>query len=78
MQIRLVEDGGSRQELARFSGAGARCKSYWIQNPELGEDTITMFGRTDYPVWMQIVITSGLVAAKTQRRIDKGFQGSYY
>lgn len=77
MQIRLLEDG-SQQELATFTGPGTRCKSYWIQNPELAQDTITMFGRTDYPAWMQIVIVSGLVAAKTQRRIDKGFQGSYY
>ena len=73
MQIKLMEDG-SRQELARLEGPGSRCKSYWIQNPELSSDTITVFGRTDYPTWMQIVIGSGMVAAKCQRRIDKSLQ----
>ncbi len=70
LQVKLMEDG-SRQELARLEGPGSSCKSYWIQNPELSQDTITIFGRTDYPRWMQVVIASGMVAAKTQRRIDK-------
>ncbi len=73
MQIKLMEDG-SRQELARIEGPGSRCKSFWIQNPELSQDTITIFGRTDYPTWMQVVIAGGMVAAKTQRRIDKSLQ----
>ncbi len=73
LQIKLMEDG-SRQELARIEGPGSRCKSFWIQNPELSQDTISIFGRTDYPTWMQVVIASGMVAAKTQRRIDKSLQ----
>lgn len=72
-----MEDG-SQQELALFCGPGTKCKSYWIRNPELAQDTITLFGRTDYPTWMQIVIASGMVAAKTQRRLDKGVRFSYY
>ena len=75
LQIKLLEDG-SKQELAHFSGPGTKCKSYWIQNPDFAQDSITMFGRTDYPTWMQVVVASGLVAAKTQRRIDKSLQRS--
>lgn len=77
MQIRLLEDG-SQQELALFRGPGTKCKSYWIQNPELLQETITLFGRTDYPAWVQLVIATGMVAAKTQRRNDKGFRSSLY
>ena len=77
MQIRLLEDG-SQQEVALFSGPGTRCKRYWIQNPELMQETITLFGRTDYPAWVQLVIATGMVAAKTQRRNDKGVHSSFY
>lgn len=70
VQIKLLEDG-SKQALACIEGPGSKCKSYWIQNPELTQDTMTIYGRTDYPVWMQVVIASGMVAAKTLRRMDK-------
>ena len=77
MQIKLLEDG-SQQELALYSGSGTRCKSYWIHNPELSQDTVTLFGRTDYPTWVQVVFASGMAAAKTHRRNDKGIPSSYY
>lgn len=48
---------------AHFSGPGTRCNSYWIQHSELLQQTITLFGRTDYPAWVQLLIATGKVAA---------------
>ena len=70
LKMRQVEEG-CKDELAQFEGPGSQCKCFWIDNPVMFKDTVTVLARTDSPLWVQLVIATGMVAAKMQRRHDK-------
>lgn len=67
----ILQEEGSKDVLAQFDGPGSQCKMFWIDNPAMCQDNIQVLLRTDSPRWVQLVITTGMVAAKMQRRHDK-------
>ena len=54
--------------LAHISGPGFRRKKFWVQQPV--PDTIAVLANQDRH-WLQMVVATGLIAAKTQRHRDK-------
>ena len=70
LKMRMLEEG-CKDVLAEFEGPGSQCKLFWIDNPAMFQDHIQVSTRTDSPLWVQLVIATGMVAAKMQRRHDK-------
>jgi len=68
LKIQLLQDG-CPQTLACIEGPGCQRKQFWVQLDK--PDTISLFCDIKDPMWLQVIIASGLVAAKVQRRRDK-------
>ncbi len=68
LKIQLLQDG-CPQPLACIEGPGCQRKQVWVQLNK--PDTISLFCDIQDPMWLQVIIASGLVAAKVQRRRDK-------
>ena len=68
LQIEL-RGNGSKECLACIQGPGSQCKRYWVRQPK--PDTMTVMSDTDDRMWMQVIIASGMVAAKAQRHKAK-------
>ncbi len=64
-----LQQKGSQQNLACIQASGCARKQCWIQYSEV--DTVTFLSETHDHEWVQLVIVSAMVAAKTQRRQDK-------
>ena len=67
LRIELLE-GNSAQCLAHVAGPGFQRKKFWVQQPVA--DTISVSAECDR-TWLQMIVATGLVAAKTQRHRDK-------
>ena len=68
LKIHLLQDG-CLQPLASIEGPGCQRKQFWVQLNK--PDTISLFCDIQDPTWLQVILASGLVAAKVQRRRDK-------
>ena len=67
--ISLFEgSGSSNQALACFQGPGFQQKRCWVQQPQ--HDVLSV-QQTDDRAWLQVVVATCMVAAKTQRHKDK-------
>ncbi len=69
-----LQQKGSHENLACIKGAGCARKQCWVQLNEL--DTVSFLVEAKDPTWIQLVIISAMVAAKTQRHRDKMFPPS--
>ena len=69
-----LQQKGCHQNLACIEGAGCARKQCWVQLNEL--DTVSFLTEAKDPTWIQLVIISAMVAAKTQRHRDKMFPPS--
>lgn len=58
----------SKQALACFDGPGFQQKQSWVQQPQ--HDVLSV-RQTDDRAWLQVVVATCMVAAKTQRHKDK-------
>lgn len=67
LRIELV-DATTKQCLACISGSGCQRKKFWVQQPE--PDVISVVDTGDRG-WLQLVVATALIAAKTQRHKDK-------
>ena len=67
-KLYLLQDGSSKR-LASIEGPSYQQKQFWVGS--LKPDSISLMCLTDDTLWVQAVIASALVAAKTQRRRDK-------
>lgn len=67
-KLYLLQDGSSKR-LASIEGPSYQQKRFWVGS--LKPDSISLMCLTDDTLWLQAVIASALVAAKTQRRRDK-------
>lgn len=61
-------EGGSKESLARFHGPGFWQKQFWVQQPQ---PDILSVQQTIDRVRLQVIVTTGMIAAKTQRHKDK-------
>ena len=61
-------EGTSKQPLACFHGPGFQQKQFWVQQPQ--HDVLSV-RQTDNRAWLQAVVATCMVAAKTQRHKDK-------
>ena len=69
-----LQKKGSHQNFACIEGAGCARKQCWVQLNEL--DTVSFLVEAKDPTWIQLVIISAMVAAKTQRHRNKLFPPS--
>jgi hypothetical protein len=69
-----LQQKGSQQNLACFEGAGCARKQCWVQLNE--PDTVSFLTEAKEKTWIQLVIITAMVAAKTQRHRDKMFPPS--
>lgn len=65
--IELV-DASTKQCLACISGPGCQRKKFWVQQPE--PDVVSV-ADTEDRAWLQLIVATALIAAKTQRHKDK-------
>lgn len=69
IQLRIeLLDASTKQCLACISGSGCQRKKFWVQQPE--PDVISVADSNDQ-AWLQLVVATALIAAKTQRHKDK-------
>ncbi|DBA82407.1 TPA: hypothetical protein ACH3X2_000654 [Trebouxia sp. C0005] len=68
LKIQLLQDA-CPHPLACIEGPGCQRKQFWVQLNK--PDTISLFCDIQDPMWLQVIIASGLVAVKVQRRRDK-------
>ena len=61
-------EGSSKQSLASFHGPGFQQKQFWVQQSQ--HDVLSV-QQTDDRAWLQVVVATCMVAAKTQRHKDK-------
>lgn len=61
-------EGCSKQSLACFHGPGFQQKQFWVQQPQ--HDVLSVRQKDDR-AWLQVVVATCMVAAKTQRHKDK-------
>lgn len=67
LQIELFE-AGSKECLACIHGPGFLQKKCWVRQPQ--PDALAV-QQSDDRAWLQLVIVTGMIAAKTQRHKDK-------
>ncbi len=67
LHIELVE-ASTKQCLACICGPGCQRKKFWVQQPE--PDVISVVDTEDR-TWLQLIVATALIAAKTQRHKDK-------
>ena len=67
-----LQQKGSHQNVACIEGAGSARKQCWVQLNAL--DTVSFLTEAKDPAWIQLVIISAMVAAKTQPQRDKMFR----
>ncbi len=67
LRIELV-NASTKQCLACISGSGCQRKKFWVQQPE--PDVISV-ADTDDRAWLQLIVATAMIAAKTQRHKDK-------
>ncbi|DBA83052.1 hypothetical protein WJX77_006006 [Trebouxia sp. C0004] len=67
LRIELV-DASTKQCLACISGSGCQRKKFWVQQPE--PDVISV-ADTDDRAWLQLIVATAMIAAKTQRHRGK-------
>lgn len=67
LRIELLEED-SKHCLACISGPGFQRKKFWVQQPE--PDVICAMD-TDDRTWLQVIVATAMIAAKTQRHRDK-------
>lgn len=61
-------EGKSKEALACLCGPGFHRKKFWVQQAQA--DSL-MVQQTDDRLWLQLVVATGMIAAKTQRHKDK-------
>lgn len=61
-------EGKSTKALACLCGPGFHRKKFWVEQPQ--SDSL-MVQQTDDRLWLQVVVATGIIAAKTQRHKDK-------
>lgn len=61
-------EGNSKESLASFCGPGFQHKKFWVQ--QLQSDMLSV-QHTDDRFWLQVVVATCMIAAKTQRHKDK-------
>lgn len=67
LRIELLEEE-SKHCLACISGPGFQRKKFWVQQPE--PDVICAMDTEDR-TWLQMIVATAMIAAKTQRHRDK-------
>ena len=67
LRVELCEEG-LKECLACISGPGFQRKKFWVQ--QLEPDVISVMGTKDR-MWLQTIVATGMIAAKTQRHKDK-------
>jgi len=67
LRIELV-NASTKQCLACISGSGCQRKKFWVQQPE--PDVISV-ADSDDRAWLQLIVATAMIAAKTQRHKDK-------
>lgn len=64
-----LHQSGAKQTLASIVGPGSSRQQCWVGPRD--PDVIAIRSQTDDQLWVQIVLVSAMVAAKTQRCLDK-------